>query len=505
VVSNAIPILTGEKTMTSFSIITQFHHFRQPWRKRSRPIGPVQRPNLHQLARHPERLPGFVRESTAARRYLHLLGPLAWDQFPERNLWHKKGFPAVPYAPFVAACLVKLDQQLVSMSQLRQYLVDQPALVWLLGFPVVPAAQFAWGFDVEASLPTARHLTRMLREIPNSVVQFLLDSSVTLLQAELHAVGVTLGQAISIDTKHILANVQENNPKAYIKVSDRLHKTRQPKGDPDCKLGCKRKRNQPPPEEHNSSAPKKPRRSTNFSANDEYFWGYASGVVVTKLPAWGEFVLAELTLTFDQPDVAYFYPLMAHVERRLGFRPKYAAFDAAFDAFYIYEYFHSDQHDGFAAVPLTGRGGNRLFDDHGWPLCQAGLPMPLKYTFWSKVTLFEHERGRYVCPLRFPDQTGQSCPVNHKQWAKGGCISTLPTSIGARLRYQLDRETETYKQIYKQRTANERINSQAVELGIERPKIRNFRAIANQNTLIYVLINLRGLQRIRRKIADRQN
>lgn len=35
----------------------------------------------------------------------------------------------------------------------------------------------------------------------------------------------------------------------------------------------------------------------------------------------------------------------------------------------------------------------------------------------------------------------------------------------------------------------ERINSQALDLGIERPKLRNQRSIANQNTLIYVLIN----------------
>ena len=51
--------------------------------------------------------------------------------------------------------------------------------------------------------------------------------------------------------------------------------------------------------------------------------------------------------------------------------------------------------------------------------------------------------------------------------------------------------------IYKQRTADERANSQAVELGIERPKLRRQSAIVNQNTLIYVLINLRAVQRIR--------
>lgn len=489
--------------MTSFSIISPFGQFRQPWRVFARPKIGQTRPNLHVLAQQPTRLPRFVRESAVAMRYLQLLGPLAWDQFPERNLCHKKGFPAVPYAPFAAAYLVKLDQRLVSMAQLRQYLVDHPALVWLIGFPLTPSSQFSWGFDVEASLPTARHLTRMLREIPNGVLQFLLDSSVVLLQAELQAVGITLGETISVDTKHILANVQENNPKTYLKVSDRLNKTRQPKGDPDCKLGCKRKRNQPPTDEP-TQASKKVHRSTNLSANDEYFWGYASGVVATKVAEWGEFVLAELTQPFDQPDVAYFYPLMTQVERRLGFRPKYAAFDAAFDAWYVFEYFYSPDHDGFAAIPFTERGGfKRSFDSQGCPLCQAGLAMPRKYTFQVKNTRVPHEQGRHVCPLRFPKPTDQTCPVNHKQWAKGGCTSTMPTSIGARLRYLLDRDSPAYKKVYCQRTVSERINSQAEALGIERPKIRNQPAIANRNTLIYVLINLRALQRIHQQKLDR--
>ena len=47
--------------------------------------------------------------------------------------------------------------------------------------------------------------------------------------------------------------------------------------------------------------------------------------------------------------------------------------------------------------------------------------------------------------------------------------------------------------------AAECINSRAKELGIKRPKIRNRQAIANQNTLIYVLINLRALHRVQHK------
>ena len=72
----------------------------------------------------------------------------------------------------------------------------------------------------------------------------------------------------------------------------------------------------------------------------------------------------------------------------------------------------------------------------------------------------------------------------------------MPMAPGARIRYQLDRESDAYQQIYKQRTAVERIFSQAVALGIERPKLRNQAAIANSNTLTYILINLRAMQRL---------
>ena len=82
-------------------------------------------------------------------------------------------------------------------------------------------------------------------------------------------------------------------------------------------------------------------------------------------------------------------------------------------------------------------------------------------------------------------------------------MTTLATSIGARLRHTLDRNDPIYKDVYRQRTATERINSQAKEFGIERPKLRNQDSICNTNTLIYVLINLHALQRIRQQKAER--
>jgi hypothetical protein len=461
----------------------------------------LHRPPLSHLAAEPEHVPLVVQHCPVARRYLGFLGPLAWDRVPIRDRTQPPPIAPLPYTPFLAACLVKVDQQIRSMARLRLYLVDHPALTWTLGFPLVASSASPWGFDVEASLPTHRHFTRMLRTIPNAVLQTLLDSTVTLLHDALPP-DIPFGQAISLDTKHILAWVKENNPKAYLTGDERYDKTRQPAGDPDCRLGCKKRRNQRTAASEPPSPPLENPAPASTVKVGEWYWGYATGVVATKVPDWGEFVLAEATQPFNCSDVSYFFPLMKATTRRLGFHPRYGAFDAAFDAWYVHADFHADDHDGFAAVPFADRGSHvtQTFDPAGRPLCQAGLAMPLKSTFWCRTALIAHEKGRYACPLRFPDATGRPCPITRTTWAKGGCITTMPTSIGARLRHQLDRDSPAYKEVYTHRTATERINSQAVELGIERPKLRNGQAIANQNTLIYIVINLRALHRVRHQI-----
>ena len=381
--------------------------------------------------------------------------------------------------------------------------MEHPGFISLLGFPLVPAPNQPLGFNALVSLPTQRHINRLFRQLPNAILQFLLADSVRLILIELATQDVLPIECISLDTKHILAWVKENNPKAY--VSHRYDKQQQPPGDADCRLGCKRRHNQSraePTPTHNPVAAIRAKVG-------EYYWGYGSGIVVTQVPHWGEFVLAELTQPFDQGDVSYFLPLMTQVEQRLGYQPRFGTFDAAFDAWYVYAYFYreNDPAGGFAAVPFSGKGGyaehGRQFDPAGLPLCAAGLAMPLKFTFTDRTTcLVEHERGKYVCPFREQPARTKGCPLHHPNAKKQGCTAMMPISIGARLRYSLDRHSETYKDLYRQRTAVERINSQAVALGIERPHLRNGPAIANQNTLIYLLINLRFLQRLRLQLAE---
>jgi transposase-like protein DUF772 len=487
--------------MTDSSIVTQLALLPDslwPPKKAEKPG------DLYSWAQQRTTLPPFVAACPIAQRYLDLLGPLHWCDFPERNLARNWGQATIPFRALAAAHLIKLEEGLSSLRELRRFLVEHPSLIWLLGFPRVPAPNTACGFNAAQSLPTQRHLTDLLRTLPNEALQFLLADSVQLIWAELTRLQVERPACVSLDTKHILAWVKENNPKAYVR--NRYCKDQQPAGDPDCRLGCKRRHNR----QVSMPTPTRNPLPAQTLSIGEYYWGYGSGVVVMKVPEWGEFVLAELTQPFDQGDVSYFFPLMAQTEARLGQKPRFGAFDAAFDAWYVYAYFYNENNPagGFAAVPFSEKGGykakGRHFTAEGLPVCAAGLPMPLHFTFTDRTTcLVEHERGKYVCSLRFPETIARRCPIHHQQWSRGGCVVMMPTSIGARLRYTLDRESEAYKEVYRQRTADERINSQAVALGIERPHLRNGAAITNQNTLIYLLINLHFLQRVRQQQHER--
>jgi hypothetical protein len=196
------------------------------------------------LAQPDAPLPAFVAACPVAQHYRALLGDLAWAQFPDLppdRTWSRP--ERVPRAAFVAAYLVKAQEGKPSMPALRAFLLQHPALVWLLGFPLVPDPTASHGFDVAATVPTRRQFSRVLRDLHPEALQFLLTSSITLLHDMLSPDDQAhFGAVVAGDTKHILAWVKENNPRQY--VSERFDPQRQPVGDPDCKLGVKRRTNQ---------------------------------------------------------------------------------------------------------------------------------------------------------------------------------------------------------------------------------------------------------------------
>ena len=382
-----------------------------------------------------------------------------------------RGRPPHPETAYLKAFLVRINEGLIYTKQLREFLCKHPLLIIELGFHLTLDTTAAYGFDVERTLPSRFWLGEKVRTLDPALLQSLLASTVHALQAEIPG----LGETVAFDVKHIYAWVKENNARAY--VSERFDKTRIPVGDPDCTLGVKRSTNQEQPD--GSTKEKK-----------EYVWGYGSGVTAATTPDYGDVVLAEYTQAFNQGDVTYFEPLYQRASLALGHFPTHITADAAFDAWDVYQ--KSALHGGIAAIPKN-QHGHPTFprDPDGVPRCPKGLRMFPTFPF-------AHTRGyqalRYRCPLLLPTPTGECC--DHAQFLKGcGCVKNINNEKGGHMRITLDRTSPLYQAIYRQRTSCERINSQAKELGIERPRVRNRRSVERLNTLTYLIINVRALQR----------
>ncbi len=382
-----------------------------------------------------------------------------------------RGRPAHPMSTYLKLFLLRLNEGLRYTTTLRTFLLEHPLLLLELEFRLVLDPTHRYGFDAERTVPTRFWLGERLRQLDQDLLQALLAATVTALAAEIPG----LGETVAFDVKHLYAWVKENNPRAWVK--DRYDKTRIPVGDPDCTLGVKRSSNQE-------------QADGTHKEEKEYVWGYGSGVAAATIPAYGDVVLAEYTQPFNENDVTYFRPLYQRVVTALGHAPTYLTADAAFDAWYVYE--AAAQHGGIAAVPLNNHGHPDTTRDHdATPICRKGVRMLPSFSF-------HHPNGyraqRFCCPLLFPSATGETC--DHPQFVKGkGCQKDPNWEAGGRMRVTLDRTAPLYRVIYTQRTCCERINSQAKELGIERPKVRNRVSVTNLNTLTYLIINVRALQR----------
>jgi hypothetical protein len=376
-----------------------------------------------------------------------------------------------PLSAYLKAFLLRIQQGLRYTTQLRAFLVKHPLLVIELGFHLVLDASQPYGFDVEATLPTRFWLGEKLRQLDRGLLTELLAGTVRALADEIPG----LGETVAFDVKHLYAWVKHNNERAY--VPDRYDKTQRPAGDPDCRLGVKRSTNQEQPD--GSTEEKK-----------ELLWGYGSGVAAATTADYGDVVLAESTQPFNEGDVTYFRPLYRQTVLALKQFPTHVTADAAYDAWYVYE--PAARHGGIGAVPLNQHSATSAQRDaDATPRCARGLRMIPTYQFDHT---YGYRAQRFRCPLLCPEPTGATC--DHEQFAKGrGCVKDVNWELGGIQRVTLDREGPLYHAVYTQRTCCERINSQAKELGIEHPKVHNGRSVANLNTLIYLVINGRALQR----------
>lgn len=404
------------------------------------------------------RAPGHFADDPVARRYTAIFGELDWSVVSEKDdSLPQRGRLPHPAAAYLKAYLVMVEQKLMYHTDLHAYLCDHPALVWLVGFRLVADARSPYRFDLVRSVPSARHLRRKLGMLDRQVLTTLLTQTVQQAVALMPA----LGETVSVDVKHIYARVKENNPR--VRVPNRHDPARQPSGDPDCRLGVKR--------HHNQGEARDP-----ASADKEYLWGYGTGVAVAQTPDKDALVLADSTQPFNAGDVTYGLPLLHQAMCSLGFPPRNVTADAAFDAWYLYQ--GPAELGGMAAIALNRRGTPpTVLGPHDRPLCACNGQEMAPKEQWIEDT---HRLQRFRC-------------------ADCGTVHKMNIELGNLMRWRLDRHADPYLSCYRQRTAAERINSQAKTLGIERPGQRHMAPIARRNTVVYILINIRSLCRYRER------
>src|SRR5207245_11589765 len=83
-----------------------------------------------------------------------------------------------PTSAYVKALLLKRHEGFAHCTQLRRYLLEHPLLVLELGFRPVLNVNHHYGFDVQATVPTARWLSEKQRTLEQSVLQALLAATV---------------------------------------------------------------------------------------------------------------------------------------------------------------------------------------------------------------------------------------------------------------------------------------------------------------------------------------
>jgi hypothetical protein len=163
-----------------------------------------------------------------------------------------------PMSAYIKAFLVRINQDIIYTSRLRDFLIKHPLLVIELGFQLDIDYTSRYGFNYSTTVPSEVWLRARLRTLDQNLLQDLLNATVTALKEEIPG----LGETVAFDVKHIYAWVKENNERAYVK--DRYDKNRRLSGDPDCRLGVKRSTNQEQPD-----GSRHPKKRKSFGAMDQ--------------------------------------------------------------------------------------------------------------------------------------------------------------------------------------------------------------------------------------------
>ncbi len=350
------------------------------------------------------------------------------------------------------ALIYKALRRLSTLSDLTFELNNNPGVAQALGFHPLKAA------------PSVERFSAFLHDTHYRALQALRQQLVRTLITD----GVITGQAIAIDSCPMVVPVKENNLKTSVK--DRFDKTRKPLGDPQARLGVMI---------HYPTPQKKQVR---------YFWGYRNHVITdtaTELPIW------ETTKPAQVSEIRIAKALVRQAQQTFGLSINVVAADANYDAEDFLKFIIQDLH-AVAIIPHNPRNeqkqGYHLQGDQ--VICEAGLPMYRKGKMRPKATGILY--CQYTCPIVY-DRAVQHqyivCPVYHPKFFAGkGCNVLI--RLDPSIRQEMDYGTQHFKELYKRRTAVERIFSRLLSMAMQNPTVRGYHANRNHATIAHLTVLL---------------
>lgn len=315
-----------------------------------------------------------------------------------------------------------------------------------------------------------------LRDTPNEILQMIRKNLVK----QLISLGEIKGNSLAIDSVAIFAEVRENNLKTSVK--ERFNKEIIPIGDPDCRLGVYIEFPEP------------------FKKEVKYFWGYRNHTICD---ANSELSIEETTKPADISEQTLFIPLFKQEQQDFSLPIEIVLGDAMYDVEYLLKFVIND----LKAKPYIARNPRwTLYSDvklseTGGLICIAGFDM----TYCGKFKDRGKIRLKFACPITHRKKFAKKhpwCPWNHPKFINGkGCYAYRRGDTDVRA--NIDYGSQSFKDIYNQRTTVERTYSRLLTLCMQTPSVKGLNAVANHCTIAHITVLLLALTAVKTGHKDK--
>jgi hypothetical protein len=366
-----------------------------------------------------------------------------------------RGRPEVSRDALLRALVYRALRRFTTLSDLVHALHENAALLEAIGL------------DPLGPVPSVERFSDWLHATDNAALQAIRVELVRCLLNE----RASKGRILALDSCPILSPVRENNLKTAVR--DRFNKLRFPKADPTARLGVL------------ASYARAESRKTIF------FWGYRNHIVAdteTELPLW------EKTEPADRKDSQTAMHLLLALTSTMALPIEAVCADSAYDSEAILKFIADTLH----AQPIVARHprhqSNPEFRVQGpVVLCPANLEMFRRGKMTPRRTGITYQQ--YSCPIHYGRVKPQQlliCPAAHPKFLKQkGCNYLL--RVTPSIRSQIPYGSNSFRELYRERTAVERVFSRLLTVAMQDMPTRGLIAAQNLCTIAHITVLLVAL------------